>query len=199
MKRDTIRIPKFDSLYVLLTIGLIIIICFTSSSYKNDDSTKLKIVYKEIKAERKLTDITEKNIKYIDGKNAFHSESYLWSLANILYNSIDLNEIQSTGGKYCTIYGNIDNNFKDFDPYLFASFLTNEELLYQVQWHNSFQITDLTSYKKYYSSLKPEVLARVSGHKDFTIEKQFEKVTELFEFYRKAYENGSWVLIHIDH
>lgn len=198
MKLGFVQILKIDSLFPLLIFCLLSIIWFTSSHIEVNDSRKTKIVFKEIKAERKITDITERSLKYIDGKNAFHSENYIWDLASILYNGIDFNEVQNTGGKYCTIFGNMDNIFEKFDPFLLASYLTNEELGAQVKWHDSLHIIDLSSYMKYHSTLLPEVQAKLVAHREFTIEKQFEKVNELFRFYKKAHENGSWILIHAE-
>ena len=198
MTLKLLQIIKIDFFRSLLFIGLASMLCFTSgNNNENENPIKLKIVFKEMGSDSKHTDITEKNIKYIDGKNTFRTETYFWELAAIIYNRTDLNEVQSTGGKYCTLFGNLDNTIiENFDTYFFANYLTHEELHAQVQWQKSLQITDLASYQEYYSKLNPDVLSALSFRKEFTLEKQYEKVTALFNFYQEAYDNGSWVLSH---
>lgn len=191
---------KYSTFQKQFFFSLLAIIGFSSFHIEIDNSDYPKLIFKEMGPEKKWSEITEKNIKFIDGKNAFQIESYFWELAYILYNRVDLNEVQNTGGKYCSIFGNMDNTIiENYDNYFFASYLSNRDLSTIVQWHNSLEITDIESYNKYLSSLNPIVLERIARNKEFTIEKQYDKVTELFAFYQNALDNGSWVLMHSNH
>ena len=199
MKESWFQKLKIDSFRVLLFMSLFSIMCFTFSNIENDDSLTIKIVFKEIDANTKLSSITERNIKYISCKNAFRPGNDLWKLASILYNRTDFESVQNTGGKYCTLFGNINQIIEASEPILSGGYLKHEELYEQVQWHNSLKITDFASYEKHLSSLQPEVLTSLEANPEFTVEKQYKMINELFEFYKKAHKNGSWILIHVDH